>query len=337
VFAGGDWRRIGGLLVLGIGLLALPGRALAQSPAEGSPSWGEAFVLTCLQAYPGAGEGCRTGALSLHALAGGIGLGMGAGGPFPVSPNILGQRVYGMPRLLFDLGMTGASFSQPDLTDPGAPAVRRWMGAPRFSVGVGVFEGFSPLPTVGGVGGVDLIGEVRSLPFPGFSGVDRSVWALGLGGRVGIFRESFSLPGLSVTAMHRRAGRVDQAVPVEGESGTELSIQPRTTSLRAVLGKDLWEVGVSGGFQQDWIRGTGSFQRSALGLGPPEADGGATGSVRADRSTWFLGFNWTWVVTQATLELGWSPTPAVPAGLGPGFEEGLPGGLAAALSFRLLY
>src|SRR5215218_10880582 len=69
--------------------------------------------------------------------------------------------------------------------------------APALSgtVSVGVFPGFSAIPTVGGIGSIDLLGSVTWLPFnqasvEGFESGTRNL-AYGVGARVGIVRESF--------------------------------------------------------------------------------------------------------------------------------------------------
>src|SRR5690606_2935207 len=85
----------------------------------------------------------------------------------------------------------------------------RFIGSLALDGAAGVFRGFSPLPTVGGVGSLDVLAGI-GLVFPptgaGFRGGSKGTWALGA--RLGILRESFTFPGVSVTGMYRRFGRV---------------------------------------------------------------------------------------------------------------------------------
>lgn len=280
-------------------------------------------------------EGCILGGATAHALQAGFGLLLGAGGPFPVSPNTAGQRLQGSPRLLFDIGLASASFTHPDMTSAGAPTQRRMLVAPRLTMGAGLFEGFSPAPTVGGVAGLDLLGEVRLLPFPTFDGLDGRAWSLGAGARIGVIRESFSLPGITLSAFHRRSGALGYFS--SGEGAPAVSVRPRSTSIRAVVGKDLMELGVSGGVQRDWVRGEARVRPRPGGQAPGGHGGGGSGTIPVDRTTWFVGVNRTWVVSQISLEVGWAPAPSGPEGISPTVFEGPAGGLSGALTFRVRY
>ncbi|TVP59126.1 MAG: hypothetical protein EA351_02005 [Gemmatimonadales bacterium] len=317
-------RRVGLLVLALFGLLwAQPvagqgAAALASSCAGGGPA---AVQTTCADA-----------ALAALALQHGYGLVMAAGGPVPASPSTAGNRLHGSPRWIVDAGLGWSTFRRPDLTD-GQRRVRRTVAAaPRLSVVAGVFEGFAPAPTVGGMGAVDLVGEVRILPVPVMDGVSGRAASFGAGARVGVLRESFTFPGVTLTFMHRRAGALDYRG--EAEPRAEARIQPRVSSLRAVVGKDLWEIGVSGGVQWDRIRGDA---RARARVGGQDFASGAV-SLPASRSTYFLGLNRTWVVAQMTGELGWSPASGSGEGLqGTGPYSDPTSGLSGALSVRITY
>lgn len=315
---------LGLLFLLVFSLLLGPSSLLAQSPGT--------VAAACHGGQGDRVQGCTLGAATAHAFQSGFGLLLGAGGPFPASPNTAGQRLHGSPRFLFDAGLATASFTHPDMTSSGAPERRRTVMAPRLAVGVGVFEGVSPAPTVGGVGAVDLLGEVRFLPVPAFDGLDGRTWSLGAGARIGVMRESFSLPGLTLSAMHRRSGALEYLS--SGGGAPAVAVTPRVTSFRAVLGKDLMEIGVSGGVQQDRIRGEA---RVRPGPGAAGIGSAGSGTIPVDRTTWFVGVNRTWVVSQIALELGWSPAPSAPEGIPPAVFGGSAGGISGALTFRIRY
>jgi hypothetical protein len=314
-------RVAGVILAVALGLSGVEA-VEAQSPG--------ALATACAGGQGGAAGPCAQGAAAAHALQAGLGLLLGAGGPFPASPNTVGQRLHGSPRFLFEAGLAGATFTHPDLAASGTPQRRRVALAPRVTAGVGVFEGFSPAPTVGGVGALDLLGEVRLLPVPTFDGLDGRAWAMGVGARFGVLRESFSLPGVTLSAMHRRSGGLDYA-PASGAPAF-VSVEPRVTSFRGVVGKDLMELGLSGGVQWDRIRGDAGVQ--------PRREGSVGAwtrrSLPVDRTTWFLGVNRTWVVSQAALEVGWSPGPGAPEGLSPA-APAPGGGISGAFTFRIRY
>lgn len=148
---------------------------------------------------------------------------------------------------------------------------------------IGLLPGVSLAPTVAGVGSVDLIAQATYLPFqafktPGFG--ERSPdLAYGLGARIGILRESFLLPGVSVSGMYRRLGEVafgnvcegsaqvttrdfGQAYTLEqglcipemsgrpGDPG-EFAFDLSNTSIRAVVSKRLLPVGIAAGAGYD--------------------------------------------------------------------------------------
>ncbi|TVP50245.1 MAG: hypothetical protein EA350_00820 [Gemmatimonadales bacterium] len=294
----------------------------------------------------------RSGA---RVLQGGLGLLMAAGGPLPASPSTAGQRLHGSPRIVADGGLAVVRVNLPALEGSGATDHDRTsvLLAPRVTVAAGVFEGFSPAPTVGGVGSVDVVAELRYLPLLAPNGLDGASIAWGLGARVGVLRESFTLPGVTLVGMHRRTGSTgyrgpEQPMTLEGGETVIMhevvELSPSVTSLRAVVGKDLLAVGVNAGVQRDWIRGDALVdvrQRSATGgSGNPMSTTASTTSVPVDRTTWFVGANRTWVVTQATLELGWSPAaggPADPGTLGFPAYRGPEGAFSGAISFRITY
>ncbi len=310
-------------------VLAVTAPALWGAEPVGAQDPG-ALAGACAAAQQGTAGPCTQGAAAAHALQAGFGLLLGAGGPFTAAPNTAGQRLHGSPRFLFEGGFAGATFTHPELAGSGGSERRRAALAPRATVGVGVFEGLSPAPTMGGVGALDLLGEVRLLPVPSFDGLEGRAWAVGVGARVGVFRESFSLPGVTLSAVHRRSGSLDYA-PSPGAPAS-VSVEPRVTSFRGVVGKDLMEVGISGGVQWDRIRGEAGVQPRPGGTAGPWT----RRSLPVDRTTWFLGVNRTWVVSQAALELGWSPGPGSAEGLSPA-APAPGGGLSGALTFRVRY
>ncbi len=275
---------------------------------------------------------CADGALAALGLQHGYGLLAAAAGPIPASPSTAGNRLQGSPRWIFDAGVSWTSFNRPDLTDGQRRDRRSLQGAPRLTVAAGLFEGLSPGPTVGGVGAIDLVAEARLLPVTAMDGLSGRVASWGAGARIGVVRESFSLPGVTLSVMHRRTGTLRYGDP--DADGVQARVAPNVTSLRTVVGKDLWEIGVSGGVQRDRIRGDGAVRVMDEGT---EQRSGAV-SLPADRTTWFLAFNRTWVVTQFAAELGWSPGPDPVGGMGGSGEfTGPASALTGTFTFRVIY
>jgi hypothetical protein len=311
-----------------LAVLALAAPAAGQGGAA-------ALAASCAGA---AGDGsplaerCADAALAGHALTGSLGLLASAGGAFPVSPSTAGHRLEGSPRVVIDLGGSLASFSLPDLTEAPARDRRRAFLAGRITAAAGVFDGFSPAATVGGMGSVDGVATLRVVRLPTGAGFSGSAASLGAGVRVGILRESFTLPGVTLTAMHHRVGTV-RFGELEAH-GARTVVEPRVTSLRLEAGKDMLALGVAGGV--GWDRTTASARVEASADG--EAGFAGPGRLRENRRSLFLGVNHTWLVTQLAGELSWSPgrSPDTPlTGSGP-YEVGR-GSLQASLTFRVLY
>jgi hypothetical protein len=126
-----------------------------------------------------------------------------------------------------------------------------------------------------------------------------------------LFRESFSLPGLSVTAFHRFLGNHTLWGIADGDPA-EAAFDLEASSLRAMLGKDLWGIGFFGGI--GWDRYLGDID---LTVSDPEGGGpysNSSGEVRSSRRVAFLGASRTFLALQISGEIGW----------GEGFDPTLP-------------
>src|SRR5690606_37409342 len=113
-------------------------------------------------------------ALAFEAVRGGTGLAAAQGNPVPGSSSTLGRRLGTSPRIALSLraGITRASL--PDARSGDVPADDRSFGIPTLEggVAVGVVEGFSPLPTVGGILSVDLLASAGTAGLDDDDGFD---------------------------------------------------------------------------------------------------------------------------------------------------------------------
>ena len=93
---------------------------------------------------------------------------------------------------------------------------------------------------------VDAFGRAAFLLLPESEGFSGSTTAYSAGVRVGIFREGFTIPGVSISLSRRFLGDVDL-----GTSGdpSSVTVDPSVTSFRATAGKDLFAV--------EWLAGFG--------------------------------------------------------------------------------
>jgi hypothetical protein len=170
------------------------------------------------------------------------------------------------------------------------------------SLAVGVLPGFYLMPTVGGVLSLDFVAS-GSLIFLGESdGFPGNKGIFSVGGRLGIFRESFTLPGVTVSVMQSFGGSADWTAGVDApQIDTDIS----TTSVRAIIGKDFFTLAVLAGFGWNWDHGEMRVQ-----VPDPTIPGGQgigfVDDLTTRRSVYFGGVSITRLVWTLSLEGGWA-------------------------------
>ncbi|HEX2092513.1 MAG TPA: hypothetical protein VHG28_08940 [Longimicrobiaceae bacterium] len=204
-------RRLG-VLAAAVGLSAMP--VLAQEeglaapcndPRVPSPERGNCIIV----------------AQAVESAQPQLGILLAGGNPTLGTASTGGIRLGVLPRVSATAKANLVFIRLPDiLAESSGSAVQRLndvagIPAPALSgtVSVGVYPGVSLAPTVGGFGAVDLLGSATWLPLStfdveGFSDGSVPEFAYGLGARVGILRESFTMPGISVSLMYRSLGRL---------------------------------------------------------------------------------------------------------------------------------
>jgi hypothetical protein len=168
---------------------------------------------------------------------------------------------------------------------------------------VGLLDGFSLAPSVGGILSADLFGSLHFLAPSQDAGFGDGMGGWGLGGRVGILRESFTLPGISVSVGYRSLGDTEWGAWADGDNA-EADFGTGVTSVRALIGKDLFGLGLFAGAGWDRYSAEGEAR-----VRDPES--GLQGDVSVDalgrtRRLYFLGGSMTFVVLQASVEAGWA-------------------------------
>lgn len=270
-------------------------------------------------------EFCNLVAHGVQALQSGLGAAVAAGNPVPGTASTLGMRLARRPRLSLDGRLGLAFFDLPPIVEHGSgdlPGLAVPLGA--IDVAVGVWPGLSPLPTVGGVLSLDAVASGGLLLLRGGDHFDSGAspfWSVGL--RLGLLRESFTLPGVSITAAYRRMGETTWGEP--GSTAAYVRGGMRQFGLRAAVTRRLWFVGVTAG--AGWDRFSGDVE-----FGTSTTDGAALGPFRVDdarteRYTFFVNGSYTLLVVHAVAELGWQshgerlPVP-LPAGVDTGWLDG---------------
>ncbi len=246
---------------------------------------------------------CTELAVTARALQGHLGLLSGPGSEVSGSASTLGRRLGATPRIAIEARASFAKLALPDLADPGEePSRESTFIVPvlRGGVTAGIFDGFSLLPTVGGFLGVDVLvhGSIAFLPTG--EGFDAKATALTVGARIGILRESFTLPGVSVSVVRRWIGGVQYGSLDTG--GGSVEVDPAVTSIRATVGKDLLSIGVLGGIGWDRYSGHATIRAASDG-GPVLAN---VDSFKSSRRLIFGGAAMNFLVLQMSGEIGWA-------------------------------
>lgn len=204
----GSWKYLTALLALAV---ASPGTARAQESLAARCQMD--FVENVAQA----GEACLSAVQAIVSAQPALGIVIAGGNPTIGSAGNAGMRIGMVPRVSAGIRLNVVGVRLPDLLaeqidDDAGSAIRRY-GVPAPSatgdISIGVFNGFSTAPGVGGIGGVSLLGSVSYLPFSLLTdGFDEADVSYGIGARIHILDESFGTPGVSLSVMRRQLPEV---------------------------------------------------------------------------------------------------------------------------------
>jgi hypothetical protein len=225
------------------------------------------------------------------------------GNPVPGTASTLGTRLGSLPRISVAGRLGGVTVQLPAVSSAeGGCAMRSHTLAIGGDAAVGVFPGFSLLPTVGGFGSIDALGSAGFvLPTGGLAQSRPFTWAAGA--RLGIVRESFTMPGISVSGMYRAIGDASYGDPVLQRHSTHFEInRSRVLSVRAAASKRLLLVHTTAGV--GWDRTTSNVSivtaEPPAGPQPPVRWNG----FRSERGHAFVNAAWTALIFSMTGEFG---------------------------------
>lgn len=278
----------------------------------------DALVSTCSAGAGGLTGRCHIAAHALFAARGALGTALSLGSQVPGSASTLGYRLRTRPRMAISgrLGLT--HFSMPEIREGyGLPMGDESPLVPSLHLSgvMGLLNGFSLSPTVAGVLAVDLTASGQLL-FPQKSdGFQKRVAGWGIGARVGLLRESFTLPGISLS-VSRRWGENAQVGDMRGGDAAQIRFDPDMTSFRGIVGKDILGMGLFAGAGLDRMSGSGSI---GIRVSPTGFETEAFAKeLRADKAVFFAGGSMTFLIIQLSGELGWSQALDAPLPIEPG-------------------
>jgi hypothetical protein len=347
--------------------------ALALAAPAGAQEAGVAAPCSRAGVPSGARDVCHSVAQAVASAQPQLGLLLAGGNPTLGSVSSAGLRLPGSPGLSVSGRVNLVPIRLPDLLDREALAAgegvsgERTIAAPALAVtaSVNLSRGTDLAPTIGGIGSVDLLGSaswvpLRALDVSSFR-LESDEFAYGVGARIGVLRESFTLPGASVSVMYRHFNEVGFGsicpVPVTASAGTdegyrfssgtcptsgdpgEFALDLTNWSGRGVIGKQLGRVGIAAGVGFDRFE-------SDVGLGFRAPAGGVAGAagyiarasdldVVSDRWSAFANASFTTLVTTFALEAGWMQGGEPLAGFSGGEFDPRGGTLFGSFGVRL--
>ncbi|MGH7447343.1 MAG: hypothetical protein ACRELT_07270 [Longimicrobiales bacterium] len=304
--------------VIGMSLCVLATGMHAQSMRE-----------QCATAAAGTVEFCESLSDAAHTLPARLALAAAGGNPVSGTASTLGMRVPGSPRWSIALRSTIARASLPPIGDDRAITPTLWSVA--ADLGVGLFDGFNLLPTMGGFGSIDVLASAGLLNAPEDDGFDRSsplTWAVGT--RLGIVRESFTAPGISVSAMYRSLPDIAYGDTTTGPYFENAS--QSVISVRGTVGKRVLGIGFTGGVGYDRVGSDLRATYTEPGLMLPRRVSVAESDLTFSRTSFFGNVSYTLLILNLGAELGWQESGEAPAGA---HRDTHRGGLFGGIAIRL--
>ncbi|HEX9885709.1 MAG TPA: hypothetical protein VGA70_04435 [Longimicrobiales bacterium] len=286
----------------------MPRSARAQSDVE-------RLAGACSAASTTLAGPCLEAALALQAAHGAVGLAVSGGSDLPGHASTLGRRLGSSPRFALGarVGLTRADLIQPSGEAP-ARSGSSWIRNYQASLAAGVFDGFSAAPTVGGILALDVFATAFGVALPDDRGFQGSTAGFGLGARLGILRESFTLPGVTLSVARRWVGEVEVGnadIPDPRSADFDVTV----TSLRAALGKDLLAISFVAGIGWDRYRSDARVRVSYEGSdliggplagGPPGVAEARNSAFGTERTLFFGSASYTFLVLQLSAEGGYA-------------------------------
>ncbi|MCI0432232.1 MAG: hypothetical protein L0271_01090, partial [Gemmatimonadetes bacterium] len=208
-----------------------------------------------IQASQAAIQFCRVGTYALETFMVRTGLASAAGNPTPGTASTFGMKIGPLPRMSAAARLTILPIELPPVfRSSSAENPDGLILSLNLDGSVGLFTGFSPGATVGGLLSVDLLATASVLRVPGSEGFNGGhVLAWAAGARVGITRESFTAPGISVSGMYRRFADVSYGSFALNDTDTALEFgDHHAWNVRGAIGKRLSLLALTGGVGYDW-------------------------------------------------------------------------------------
>lgn len=245
----------------------------------------------------------RCNAIAQHAQMSqaAAGIAFVGGNPIPGASSTLGMRIGKIPRITVGARVTGAFMDLESVRNGSSGEDEQGIARTiNVDAAVGLLSGWSLAPTIGGFGSLDLVVSAGRLGMPMEFRVAENSWAVGA--RLGILRESFTAPGVSITGMYRSIDDLrygtGEGCALDNCDATYTLRDNSVKSVRAVIGKRLFVLGANAGVGYDKFSSQPEAALGSIGAGSyPE--------LEQDRFTAFGNVAWTMLLLNIVVEGGY--------------------------------
>jgi hypothetical protein len=304
-----------GVRIKMIAIIALPA-VLSLAPADMRAQ--EEFSNACsVVTQDSAQRFCNLVGQAIYLTQPHLGLAFAGGNPVPGTASTLGRRFGLAPRVSGAGRLTLVPMKLPAIRERG-DNISMLVPTANADFTIGLISGLSILPTVGGFGSIDLLASAGIMRIAG-KGFESGLPLSYAGGiRFGVLRESFTAPGISVTAMYRGLNNIEFGTPTfSANDSAHYRIEGMNVlSLRATASKRIMFVGATIGAGYDRFRSDVRFGSRAAGTSSPALSVPGFTNVRTNL---FANVSWTLLIASTVAELGFqSPgsrsSAPIPAG-----------------------
>lgn len=281
---------------------------------------------------------CRDVVAAVQLLQPELGMALAGGNPVLGTASPIGTKFRFIPRIYLGGRINFVWAAIPDVRgypeDPQAPLGTREFSVPmpQLDVSVGLFEGVRIGSLWGGLGSVELLGSLGPMILPAGEGFENDATGVGLGARIGLMRESFTAPGLSLSAEYQWAGRVRHGSVARGDDA-QFGMDLSATSFRLGLSKSFVAIGLA--LTVGW-----DHYQSDVDFGVADADGALVTIVPAgeplslSENRWSAAVDVSYIVLFLNIaaEFGWQESGRYTTSRG---DEITSGNLFSAIGIRV--
>lgn len=272
---------------------------------------------------------CRDVVVAMELLQPELGMALAGGNPVLGTASPIGTKFRSIPRVHLGGRITFVWASIPNVLDdsdapPTPPGVRDFtIPMPRLDVSIGVFDGLRLGGTMSGFASVELLGSIGPMILPAAEGFQNDATGLGFGARVGLLRESFSSPGISLSGEYRWTGRIRHGDIDQGDV-SEFGLDVKAASFRAGLSKSFVAVGLALTIGWDHYSSDLDWAVADPNSGERIVVASREGSAELDSGRWSASLDVSYIVLFLNIvaELGWQEVKGLDSSSGETFESG---------------